>query len=87
MWGIYISRTCYNDHLVSGFACIHQVAKKDSRLISSDWTDFKPGPEVIKVFFMLNSAEHEFILLINVKMPVNVGFGDLNLKISIIHTI
>ena len=26
------------------------------------------GPEVIKLFFKLNSAEHELFLLINVKM-------------------
>ena len=26
-----------------------------------------------KTFYMLNSAEHEFILLINVKMPTIVG--------------
>ena len=26
-----------------------------------------------KTFFMLNSAEHDFILLINVKMPTIVG--------------
>ena len=26
-----------------------------------------PGPEVIKLFFMLNSAEHEFVLLIHLK--------------------
>ena len=32
----------------------------------------KTGPEVIKKF-MLNSAEHEFVLLINVKMPPSVG--------------
>ena len=32
----------------------------------------KPGPEVI-IFFMLNSACMKFFLLINVKMPTNVG--------------
>ena len=32
----------------------------------------KPGPEVINLFFLLNSAEHEIILLINVKMPTNI---------------
>ena len=32
---------------------------------------YRPGPEVI--FFMLNSAEHEVILLINVKMLTIVG--------------
>ena len=31
-----------------------------------------PGPEVIKIF-MLNPAEHDFFLLINVKMPIIVG--------------
>ena len=29
----------------------------------------KSGPEVIKLFFMLNSTEHDFFLLINVKRP------------------
>ena len=29
-------------------------------------------PEVIKLFFMLNSAEHEFILLISVKIIVGI---------------
>ena len=52
-----------------------------------NWADFKPGPAVIKLCFMLNSVEHEFILLINVNMPANVGFGDINMYISIIHTI
>ena len=33
---------------------------------------FDPGPKVIKTFSMLNSAEHEIILLINVKMPIIV---------------
>ena len=32
-----------------------------------------PGLEVIKLFFMLNSTEHEFFRLINVKMPTIVG--------------
>ena len=31
------------------------------------------GPRDYKTFFMLSSAEHEFILLINVKMPTIVG--------------
>ena len=31
------------------------------------------GPEVLKLFFMLNSIEHEIFLLINVKMPKTVG--------------
>ena len=31
-----------------------------------------PGHEVIKLFFMLNSTEHEFFPPINVKMPTNV---------------
>ena len=30
-------------------------------------------PQVYKTFFMLNSAEHDFFLLINVKMPSIVG--------------
>ena len=36
----------------------------------------KTGPEVIKLFPMLNSTEHsamKFFLLINVKMPTVVG--------------
>ena len=33
------------------------------------------GPGVIKLFFMLNSAEHEFFLLINVEMPTIVGIS------------
>ena len=32
-------------------------------------------PEVIKLFFMLNSAEHEIILLINVEMPIIAILG------------
>ena len=32
-----------------------------------------PGHEVIKLFFMLNSAEHELFMLINVEMPTVVG--------------
>ena len=32
-----------------------------------------PVPEVIKLF-MLSSIEHEIFLLINLKMPTNVGF-------------
>ena len=40
-------------------------------------------PEVIKLF-MLNSIEHEFIMLINVKIPTNiVGFFTF---ISMINT-
>ena len=30
-------------------------------------------PEVIKLFFMLDSVEHEIFLLINVQMPTVVG--------------
>ena len=30
-------------------------------------------PRGYKTFFMLNSAEHEIFLLINVKMPTTVG--------------
>ena len=30
-------------------------------------------PRGYKTFFMLNSAEHEFFLVINVKMPTMVG--------------
>ena len=33
----------------------------------------KQGPEVIKLFSVLNSTEHDFFLLINVKMPTFVG--------------
>ena len=33
----------------------------------------RPGHEVIKLFFMLNSTEHKFFMLINVKMPTIVG--------------
>ena len=32
----------------------------------------EPGPEVLPLF-MLNAAEHEIFLLINVKMPTIVG--------------
>ena len=32
-----------------------------------------PGSKVIKLVSMLNSAEHEIFLLINVKMPTIVG--------------
>ena len=32
-----------------------------------------PGPEIIKIFSMLNSAEHEMFLLMKVKMPTIVG--------------
>ena len=32
-----------------------------------------PWPRGCKTFFMLNSIEHEFFLLINVKMPTIVG--------------
>ena len=35
--------------------------------------DLVTGPKVIKLFFMLNSVEHEIYLLINVKMPTIVG--------------
>ena len=31
------------------------------------------GPEVIKLFFMLNSLSMKFFLLINVKIPTIVG--------------
>ena len=33
----------------------------------------RSGPEVIKLFFMVNSVEHEIFMLINVKMPTIVG--------------
>ena len=33
----------------------------------------QPGPDVIRLFSILNSAEHKNILLINVKMPTIVG--------------
>ena len=32
-----------------------------------------PCPEVIKLFFMLNSTEHGIFMLINVKMPTTFG--------------
>ena len=32
-------------------------------------------PRVIKLFFMLSSAEHDFFLLINVEMPTVVGIS------------
>ena len=34
---------------------------------------FLAGPEVIKLFYMLNSTEQKIIMLINVKMPTVVG--------------
>ena len=36
-------------------------------------THILSGQKVIKLFFILNSAEHKLILLINVKMPTIVG--------------
>ena len=41
------------------------------------------SPKVIKLFFVLNSTEHKFIMLINVKMPTIVGILTL---ISMINT-
>ena len=47
--------------------CLHtQTEHIDERSV-------RPSREVIKLFFMLNSAEQEIILLINVKMPTIVG--------------
>ena len=37
----------------------------------------RPGPEVIKLFYMFSSAEHEFFLLLNMKMPTFVGIFTL----------
>ena len=36
-----------------------------------------PRPEVVKLFVMLNSAEHEINLLINVKVPTILIVGIL----------
>ena len=33
------------------------------------------APQVKKLFFIINSAEHEIFLLINVKMPTIVGIS------------
>ena len=35
--------------------------------------EIRPNPEVIKLFFMLNSTEFEFFLVISFKMPTLVG--------------
>ena len=43
------------------------------RLLGHVVPQCQTGPEVIKLFFMLNSAENELVLLINVKMPTIVG--------------
>ena len=32
------------------------------------WEEMGPGPQVIKLFFIFNSAEHEIVLLINLKL-------------------
>ena len=34
---------------------------------------FRSGPGVIKLFFMLNSDEHEIFMLINMRMPAIAG--------------
>ena len=39
----------------------------------STFTDYKPGPEVIKLFSYSTQLSMKFILLINVKMPTIVG--------------
>ena len=43
----------------------------------------KPSHEVIKLFFMLNSAEHELTLLINVKMPTSVGQKCISISLKL----
>ena len=36
-----------------------------------------PGPEVIKLFFMLNSADHKIALLINLKLLIILFLLDI----------
>ena len=55
---------------------IGQVPFSMSKHSKSGSVEARSGPEVVKLFFVLNSAEHEimnFFLLINVKMPTIVG--------------
>ena len=54
---------------VQGETCLIEVFAGSNRKSEA-------GPEVIKLFFILNSSEHVFFffLLINVKMLTIVGF-------------
>ena len=38
----------------------------------------RPGAEIIKLFFMLNSADHEFKMLINIEIAKFYGFLGFN---------
>ena len=70
-------RTVIKIKVITSFLKIKQKDKK-FMLHLLDVTVFldafvtKPHPDVIK-FFRLNSTEHDFFLLINVKMPSTVG--------------
>ena len=54
-----------------------QASTVNSLTIESDSTEKTVQSQIrargYKTFFMLNSTEHEFFLLINVKMPTVVG--------------
>ena len=51
---------------------LNKALTKDVIKLIMLWTT-KPWPWGYKTFFMLNSAEHEIFLLINVEMPTVVG--------------
>ena len=60
-------------HTVLNTSLGQENNKGDTQIKTRQEKSQEAWPRAYKTFFMLNSVEHEFFLLINVKMPTIVG--------------